>query len=114
MLFRSDLNKLSAKAGKIKITLDNKSAIPQPHNLCILKPGTKDKVVALANAMLTDPKAMEKDYIPDTQDILFHTKLIQPGQTASLEFELKEPGEYPYLCTFPGHSMVMKGVMHVK
>ena len=68
---------------------------------------------ALANGMLTDPKAMEKDYIPESPDIIAHTKLIQPGQTGSVEVTL-EPGEYPYLCTFPGHSMVMKGVMHVK
>ncbi len=28
-----DKKTLTAKAGKIKITLDNKSAIPQPHNI---------------------------------------------------------------------------------
>ncbi|MFM8581977.1 MAG: hypothetical protein ACKOFW_10790 [Planctomycetaceae bacterium] len=24
-----------------------------------------------------------------------------------------EPGEYPYLCSFPGHWMVMNGVLQV-
>ena len=107
-----DKKTLTAKAGKIKLTLENKSAVPQPHNLLILKPGSKDKVIALANGMLTDPKAMEKDYVPESADIIAHTKLIQPGQTGSVEVEL-EPGEYPYLCTFPGHSILMNGVLTV-
>lgn len=108
-----DKKALTAKAGKIKITLDNNSAIPQPHNLLILKPGTKDKVIALANAMLTDPNAMAKDYIPESPDIIQHTKLVQPGQKAELVVEITEPGEYPYLCTFPGHSILMNGVLTV-
>jgi azurin len=107
-----DKKTLSAKAGKIKITLENKSAIPQPHNIMILKPGTKDKVIALANAMLTDPNAMAKDFVPESPDILVHSKLIQPGQSGTIEITL-EPGEYPYLCTFPGHSILMNGVLTV-
>lgn len=107
-----DKKTLTAKAGKIKITMDNKSAIPQPHNICMLKPGTKDKVIALANAMLTDPNAMAKDYVPDSPDIIQHTKLIQPGQSGFVEVTL-EAGEYPYLCTFPGHAILMNGVLTV-
>ncbi len=110
-----DKKTLTAKAGtKLKITLDNKSAIPQPHNLLVLKPGSKDKVIALANAMLTDPNAMAKDYIPESTDIIVHTKLIQPGQSGDVEFTVPdEAGEYPYLCTFPGHSILMNGILTV-
>ena len=25
-----------------------------------------------------------------------------------------EPGEYPYLCTYPGHWVIMRGVMVVR
>lgn len=107
-----DKKVLTAKAGKIKITMDNKSAIPQPHNVLVLKPGSKDKVIALANAMMTDPNAMAKDYIPDSPDIISHTKLIQPGQSGFIELTL-EAGEYPYLCTFPGHAILMNGVLTV-
>src|SRR5436190_158479 len=71
----------TVKAGqKVKLTMENKAVIPQPHNLMVIKPGTLMKVGALANAMLTDPNAMAKDYIPESPDILWHTKLIQPGQ----------------------------------
>jgi azurin len=110
-----DKTALTAKVGqKIKLTLENKSAIPQPHNFMLLKPGTKDKVIALANMMLTDPNAMAKQYIPESPDILYHTNLIQPGQTGSIEFTITEPGAYPYLCTFPGHSILMNGVLTVE
>lgn len=106
----------TVKAGeKVKVTLENKATIPQPHNLIIAKPGTLQKVGALANAMLTDPQAMAKNYVPESPDILHHTKLVQPGQSESLEFEAPtEPGDYPYLCTFPGHWMLMQGVMKVE
>ena len=111
-----DKKAFTVKAGqKLKLTLENKSAVPQPHNLLIIKPGTLMKVGALANGMLTDPQAMAKDFIPESPDILHHTKLIQPGQTGSLEITAPtEPGDYPYLCTFPGHWMLMQGVMKVE
>lgn len=106
----------TVKAGqKVKVTLENKATIPQPHNLIIAKPGTLMKIGALANAMLTDPQAMAKNYIPESPDILWHTKLVQPGQSEALEFTAPaEPGDYPYLCTFPGHWMLMQGVMKVE
>ena len=107
-----DKKALTVKVGqKVKLTLENKSAIPQPHNLMLLKPGSKDKVIALANMMLTDPNAMAKQYIPESPDIMYHTNLIQPGQTGSIEFTITEPGDYPYLCTFPGHSILMNGIL---
>jgi azurin len=99
---------------KVKVTLENKATVPQPHNLIIAKPGTLMKVGMLANAMLTDPQAMAKNYIPESPDILWHTKLVQPGGTESLEFVAPEPGDYPYICTFPGHWLLMQGVMKVE
>lgn len=106
----------TVKAGeKVKVTLENKATVPQPHNLIIAKPGTLMKIGMLANAMLTDPQAMAKNYIPESPDILHHTKLVQPGQSESIEFVAPaEPGDYPYLCTFPGHWLLMQGVMKVE
>jgi azurin len=106
----------TVKAGqKVKVTLENKATVPQPHNLLICKPGSLQKVGAAANAMLTDPQALAKDYIPESPEVLFHTKLVQPSQTAVLEFTAPaEAGDYVYLCTFPGHWMIMNGVMKVE
>ena len=111
-----DKTEITAKAGeKIKVTLNNSGGIlPQPHNFLLLKPGTLDKVGALANAMLTDPKAMEKSYIPESPDIVAHTKLVQPGTSDTVEFTVPaEPGDYPFACTFPGHWLLMRGIMKV-
>lgn len=109
---------LSVKAGqKVKLTLNNTGGIlPQPHNFILLKPGKMDAVGALANAMLADPQGMAKSYIPEAAkpDILANTKLVQPNQSETIEFAAPaEAGDYPYICTFPGHWMLMRGVMHV-
>ncbi|MDZ4405327.1 plastocyanin/azurin family copper-binding protein [Prosthecobacter sp.] len=109
---------LAVKAGqKIKLTLNNTGGIlPQPHNFLLLKPGKLDAVGALANAMLADPQGMAKSYIPEAAkpDILANTKLVQPNSSETIEFTAPaEAGDYPYICTFPGHWMLMRGVMHV-
>jgi len=40
--------------------------------------------------------------------------MLAPGSEQILRFEApREPGRYPYLCTFPGHWFVMKGEMVV-
>ncbi len=109
---------LSVKAGqKVKLTLNNTGGIlPQPHNFLLLKPGKLDAVGAQANAMLADPQGMAKSYIPEAAkpDILVNTKLVQPNQSETIEFTAPaEAGDYPYICTFPGHWMLMRGVMHV-
>ncbi|MFV1994383.1 MAG: plastocyanin/azurin family copper-binding protein, partial [Verrucomicrobiales bacterium] len=67
-----------------------------------------------ANGMMADPQGMAKGYIPESEDILWHTKLLQPKQVDTIEFIAPAPGEYPYLCTFPGHWMLMRGVMTVE
>jgi azurin len=113
-----DKTELTVKAGqKVKLTLNNTGSIaPQPHNFLLVKPGKLDAVGALANAMLADPQGMAKSYIPEAAkpDLLANTKLVQPNQTETIEFTAPaEAGDYPYLCTFPGHWLLMKGVMHV-
>ena len=113
-----DKTDLTVKAGqKVKLTLNNNGSIaPQPHNFLLIKPGKDMAVGAQANAMMTDPQAMAKGYIPDAskEDILAHTKLVQPTQSDTIEFTAPaEAGDYPYMCTFPGHWLLMKGTMHV-
>ncbi|MDI1314339.1 plastocyanin/azurin family copper-binding protein [Prosthecobacter sp.] len=113
-----DKTELSVTAGqKVKLTLNNSGGVlPQPHNFLLLKPGKMDAVGALANAMLADPQGMAKSYIPEAAkpDIVANTKLVQPNQSETIEFTAPaEAGDYPYICTFPGHWMLMRGVMHV-
>ena len=108
-----DTKTISAKAGqKVKVTFNNNHpTLPQPHNFVLGKLGTKDKMMSIAMSAMT---LVDKGYIPDSPDILAHTKLLQPGQTETIEFTLPAAGEYPYFCTFPGHVAIMNGVLTVQ
>ena len=40
--------------------------------------------------------------------------LAKPGETVEVTFTVpSEPGEYPYICTYPAHFMTMRGVLIV-
>ena len=60
--------------------------------------------------------AADTDFIPPAlaDQVIAHTPMADPGQTVELSFTAPStPGEYTYICTFPGHFMVMRGVMRV-
>ena len=107
-------NKLfTVKAGQ-KVTIDFENPDGMQHNLLILKPKSLQKVGAAADAMLRDPKAAEKSYIPDMPEILQAIKLLNPEESFQLTFIVpNEPGDYPFVCTFPGHWRGMNGIMRV-
>jgi len=110
-----DTNGFTVKSGaKVKVIFANDSKLPLQHNLIICKPGAKDKVLAEAMAMLSDPNGLAKGYVPDSADILWHTKLLNPNTSETLEFTAPAPGEYPYFCSFPGHAILMNGTMKVE
>jgi azurin len=112
-----DTKEIRAKAGqKVKLTYLNEHALsPMQHNLLICKPGSKERIIEAANAMMTDlPKWLAKDLIPDSPDVLHHTKLMNPGEKFTLDFVAGAPGDYPYVCTFPGHTLLMQGTLKVE
>ncbi|MEX2592378.1 MAG: PVC-type heme-binding CxxCH protein [Anditalea sp.] len=85
-----------------------------PHNMLILKPESLEKVGEMADNMAKAPDGYEKQFIPDTDLVLFSTPLINSNQTFSLKFVAPDQeGEFPYACTFPGHWRTMNGVMKV-
>jgi azurin len=104
---------LTVKAGSVvELTFTNPDVLQ--HNFILLKPGTREKVGALADAMLIDPEAMKKQYIPESGDILAKTKLVNPFSKEVIKFSVPdEPGDYPYICTFPGHWRLMFGTLKV-
>jgi len=110
-----DLKQFEVRAGQpVKLEFVNPDAIS--HNLVIIRPGTEESVGLEVNRMIADPKQIEiGQYIPETDAILFHTEMVPPNSSETLRFIApKEPGNYPYICTFPGHWTIMKGVMVVK
>ena len=84
------------------------------HNWLLVKPGSAQEVGALADQMASQPDGFSKGYIPDSDKILVASKLLsKPGQEIMFKAPEK-PGDYPYLCTFPGHWRIMQGVLTVK
>ncbi|HLT93057.1 MAG TPA: plastocyanin/azurin family copper-binding protein [Membranihabitans sp.] len=109
-----DKTQFTVKAGQpVAIVFKNNDVML--HNILILKPGTLGEVGMAADKMITDPKGQEKGYIPESDAVLYTTPLVNPGKTYTLKFTAPEKkGEYPYVCTFPGHWRLMKGVMKVE
>ncbi len=101
----------------VKIVFTNEDATD--HNLVIVKPGALAEVGMAANEMARDPRNAASDFIPpDKADRILHaTPMIGPSRSAKiaiLRFTAPdEPGIYPFVCTFPGHWVVMNGVMVV-
>jgi len=85
-----------------------------PHNLVVTAPGALEAVGTAAEALALDPGAQAKSFVPELPAVLQQLKLLMPGESATLRFVApSELGDYPYVCTFPGHWRVMNGVMHV-
>jgi putative heme-binding domain-containing protein len=101
------------EAGKpVEIILQNEDAMP--HNLVIAAPGALEEVGLASEKMLPEPDAQGRLYVPDSPKVLHATKMVDLGQQAKLTFTAPgELGEYPYLCTFPGHWRRMVGTMAV-
>ncbi|MFP6677234.1 MAG: plastocyanin/azurin family copper-binding protein, partial [Pirellulaceae bacterium] len=86
-----------------------------PHNWVLLKPGTLRRVGEQANRLISDPEAAIRQYVPQTSDVLAFTDIVMPKDQFTIYFNAPtEPGRYPYLCTFPGHWLVMNGEMIVE
>ena len=104
---------LRAKPGaQVRIIFENPDLMQ--HNLVLVAIGADEEVGGLADQMATRPDALAKHYLPDSKKILHATPLVNPNGRAELNFTAPtQPGRYPYLCTFPGHWRVMRGVLLV-
>jgi azurin len=53
------------------------------------------------------------NYVPADANVLAATALAAPGETKTVVVELPA-GEYSFICTFPGHYMLMRGLVKVQ
>jgi azurin len=106
-----DLKNFEVKAGsKVKITFNNNDDML--HNLVIVMPNSANEVGE--TAMKMGLEGSQNNYIPESDKILFHTNVLSPETSESIYFEVPSvPGDYSYVCTFPGHYFVMQGIMKV-
>lgn len=116
---RFDLTAFEVKPGqKVSLTFKNIGTTPKfsmGHNFVLL-----DRTVNTGNVQrFLDAASTEAahDYVPPTaKEVLAHSKLLGPNETDTITFTAPfVPGEYLYLCSFPGHySQGTKGFMTVK
>jgi len=103
-----DKSRFEVQPGQ-EVVLAFKNADEMAHNLAIVAPGKRLEIV---QAALTLPP--DSNYIPKSKSVLWHTKVLKPDESAVLTFKAPvEKGIYPYVCTFPGHGLIMYGAMYV-
>tara|TARA_B100001057_G_scaffold161050_1_gene161658 strand:+ start:5633 stop:8545 length:2913 start_codon:yes stop_codon:yes gene_type:complete len=111
---RFNKDSLSVNAGKnVELIFHNDDTLPLMHNLLLVKPGSRMEVVNEAIAMGAD--GMANNYVPDNANILASTPLIQIGNSYKLYFKAPaKPGNYEFVCTYPGHGLTMWGTLLVE
>jgi len=104
-----DKTELTVPAGQsITLTFKNNSTTLK-HNWVLTNPG-KDNDVGIAGIKVGEAKG----YVPDSPDVLAHTKLVDSGGSDTITFKAPAAGDYPFICTNAGHHTVMKGTLHSK
>lgn len=104
----------TVKAGEsITLTMKNIGELPaaaMSHDVVVLKPGSD--VTAFGQAAT---QARELDKLSDDlkAEMIAHTKMLGPGEEDEITFTL-DAGEYPFLCSFPGHYPTMEGTITAK
>ena len=108
-----DKNKIEVNSGKnIILTLNHKGKVSKEfmgHNFVLLKKGVNVDEYA-KKAVL----AKSNDYIPNSDEAIAYTKMLGGGESTTISFLAPEAGIYTYICTFPGHYMMMRGELIVK
>jgi azurin len=101
----------------IKLTFKNIGSIPKiamGHNWVLLQKDTDalafgQKVLASGGSATN---ALPKSLLGE---VIAHSKLLGPGESDVISFKApSQKGEYQYVCTFPGHFAMMRGVLKVK
>jgi azurin len=108
---------INAKPGEtLRIVLKSVGTLPKvamAHNVVVLKANADQ--IKFAQAGMT---ARDTDFIaPDLKgQVVAATKMAGPGETVEVTFKVPAAaGNYPYICTFPGHFAAgMKGQIVAK
>jgi azurin len=106
---------IEAKAGEeLKVVLTNVGTLPKEamgHNWVLLKAGTDPMAFGMASMT-----AKDNNYIaPAMKDqVVAFIPILGPKQSGDTTFKAPAAGEYPFICSFPGHVALMKGTLTVK
>ena len=112
MTFNKDEIKVPA-GSTVKLTLKHVRKLPanvMGHNFVLLRKGTDIPSFGMKATEFPD-----NNYIPkDSNAVIAHTKIVGGGESDTIEFKAPKPGTYTFICSFPGHYMMMKGVFIVE
>jgi azurin len=105
----------AAPGEKLRVVFRNAGKMPKQamgHNWVLLRPMSDGEVNAFGMAASSKPPL----YLPeDRSAVLAFTQILGPGESETLELTApSEAGEYPFLCTFPGHFAIMRGKLVVR
>ena len=108
-----DLAELTVAPGQlVEIVFVNSDQMQ--HNFLLGAEGSLNAIGEAADRLAQSPSAQAQQYVPEIPQVLHATKLVDPGQTVTIQFRAPAAaGDYPYVCTFPGHWRIMNGVLHV-
>lgn len=112
-----DKEALTVKEGQtVAITFKNVGKVPKiamGHNLVVLKTGTEPMAFAAAGMAQKDTTGLPTDE-EMLKAVIAATKVLGPDEEETITFTAPAAGAYPYICTFPGHAALMKGVLTVE
>ncbi len=105
---------IRVKAGStVQLTFKHIGKLPKNvmgHNVVFLAKGTDLNQFAQA-AM----DAADNNYVPkNSKQVIAYTPIIGGGETTTIEFKAPEKGTYTYICSFPGHYVMMQGQLIVE
>lgn len=104
----------TVKAGS-QVTIDFENPDFMQHNLVVGQKGSMEIIGQAADELARDPKGAEMNYVPKIPQVIAATRLVDPEGRETLVFVAPtEPGEYPFVCTVPGHWRIMNGIMKVE
>ncbi len=106
---------VAADCTEIEVTLKHTGKLPAAamgHNWVLVKSAD---LAGVASDGIGAGFANDHIKKGDTR-VIAHTKIVGGGQTTSVKFPmsaLKKGESYSYVCTFPGHSALMKGAFKI-
>ena len=101
-----DVRVEAPEGATVRLVMDNTETTSPAmvHNVVVVDgPADVDRVGQAA--------ARAPDNIPDDDAIRFYTPLTGPGERTAVVFTMPPAGEYPFICTWPGHYAQMQGVL---
>jgi putative membrane-bound dehydrogenase-like protein len=105
---------ITARAGqRVEIAFNNTDDMQ--HNIVVFRRGD---IVAYEKQLfgsLNDANAQARGFVPDSPDVFVASPLLNARESTVFAFDAPaEPGDYPFVCSFPGHWMTMRGVLRVE